>query len=249
MPTSSSKGLPSGDQVGSDAADVSAREDDAKRRLIAAAGPVFAKCGFDRATIREICREAGANIAGVGYHFGDKFGLYREVIRTIRVRCQATHSLPPPVGLAPRDELHHFVSQMLQQMLSGDDSGWEAQLMMREMNHPTAVFTEMVEESFRPSFVRLTTVIRSISPAETPVDVIEKLALSVVGQCLYYRVGGEVVRQLIPEERRAACFDVDSLARHITGVTIAAAEQSLSKLHGDSLQPVADTDSFRRATQ
>ncbi len=216
----------------------SVREDDAKQRLVAAAGPVFAKHGFDRATVREICREAGVNIAAVGYHFGDKFGLYREVIRTIRGRCQASHSFPPPVGLAARDELHHHVSMMLRQMLSGDDSGWEAQLMMREMNHPTGVFVEMVEESFRPSFNRLTTVIGALAPASTPIDVLEKLALSVVGQCLYYRIGAGVVRQLIPEARRAAAFDADSLARHITGVIIAAAEQSLAQGHGVSLQPV-----------
>jgi AcrR family transcriptional regulator len=221
-----------------DVVNVAGREDDAKRRLLDAAGPVFARHGFDRATVRQICREAGVNIAAVGYHFGDKFGLYREVIRAIRSRCQTAHLTPPPVGLCPRDQLYFHVKLMLRQMLSGDDSGWEAQLMMREMNHPTAVFTEMVEESFRPGFLRLTSVIGQLAPEGTPIDMIEKLALSVVGQCLYYRVGGGVVRQLIPEDRRNACFDLDSLARHITGVVIAATEDSLAMRCGQSLNPV-----------
>lgn len=205
---------------------------------MAAAGPVFAQRGFDRATVREICRKADVNVAAVGYHFGDKFGLYREVIRNIRSRCR-DKVLAIPVGeISPREELHLHISLMLAQMLSGDDKGWESQLMMREMNHPTAVFAEMVEESFRPHFERMKAIISQLSPPGTPVDVIEKLTLSVVGQCLYYRVGGGVVRQLIPEQRRNRSFTLDALARHITGVTIAAAEHALAYQRGETLSPV-----------
>jgi TetR/AcrR family transcriptional regulator, regulator of cefoperazone and chloramphenicol sensitivity len=114
-------------------------------------------------------------------------------------------------------------------MLARDDSGWESQLMMREMNHPTEVFTEMVEESFRPQFEQLIRTIAALSPPETPLHALEQLALSVVGQCLYYRVGAGVVRRLIPAERLAGEFTLEPLARHITGVTIAAAEQGLAR--------------------
>ncbi len=209
-------------------------------RLVAAAGPVFAKHGFDRATVREICREAGVNIAAVGYHFGDKFGLYREVIRMIRRRCQAAHVVELPPDLSPRDRLHLHVKMMLTQMLSGDDRGWESQLMMREMNQPTAVFVEMVEESFRPTFENLKRVLAELCPAGTSEDLLEKLALSVVGQCLYYRVGAGVVRQLIPESRRASSFDVASLARHISGVIIAAAENALALEHSKTIEDALD---------
>jgi TetR/AcrR family transcriptional regulator, regulator of cefoperazone and chloramphenicol sensitivity len=219
--------------------DVVVREDDAKQRLIDAAGPVFAHAGFDRATVREICRDAGVNVAAVGYHFGDKFGLYREVIRAVRSRCQGSAFPPPPEDLSPRDGLHYLVTTLLTQMLSGDDTGWESQLMMREMNRPTAVFAEMVEEFFRPMFIRVTTIIERLAPPATPIDVIEKMALSVVGQCLYYRVGAGVVRLLIPEERRAASFDLPALALHITGVTLAATENLLAARFGETLTPIS----------
>ncbi len=214
------------------------REDDAKKRLIDAAGPVFAERGFERATIREICGEAGVNIAAVGYYFGDKFGLYREVIRQIRQRCQAAHAIELPPDMDAKQALHFMISRLLAQMVSRDDSGWETQVMMREMNRPTEVFTEMVEETFRPTFNRLASLIAKIAPANTPLEQIERLTLTVIGDCLHYRVGAAVVRQMIPEPRRSESFDVESLARHITGVIIAAAEHGLAKQHADSLTTI-----------
>jgi AcrR family transcriptional regulator len=222
------------------AAPTASKEDDARARLLAAAGPVFAKHGFDRATVREICGNAGVNIASVGYYFGDKFGLYREVFRMIRGQCHDELPQSPTDASGreigdPRELIYLLIHHLLSRMLARDDSGWESQLMMREMNHPTAVFAEMVEESFRPHFERMMTTIAALSPPDTPVHVLEQLTLSAVGQCLYYRVGSGVVKRLIPPDRLAAQFTVESLARHIAAVTIAAAEGGLAMQHRESL--------------
>lgn len=48
-------------------------------RLLAAGLKVFAEKGFSGATVREICDEAGSNIAAINYYFGDKVGFYQAV--------------------------------------------------------------------------------------------------------------------------------------------------------------------------
>jgi AcrR family transcriptional regulator len=57
-----------------------AREAATRERLLTAAAALFAEHGFRRVTVRDICEEASANVAAVNYHFGDKQGLYREVV-------------------------------------------------------------------------------------------------------------------------------------------------------------------------
>ena len=51
---------------------------------------------------------------------------------------------------------------------------------------------------------------------------LERLAFSVVGQCLYYRVGHDVMNLLVGPERRTQQYDIESLATHISRVTLAA---------------------------
>ena len=51
--------------------------------ILDAAKRLFAAKGFGAATVRDICTEAGANIALVSRYFGSKRGLYAEVCRSL----------------------------------------------------------------------------------------------------------------------------------------------------------------------
>ena len=51
--------------------------------ILDAAKKLFAERGFDAATVRDICTEAGANIALVSRYFGSKSELYAEVCRSL----------------------------------------------------------------------------------------------------------------------------------------------------------------------
>ncbi|QNK59148.1 TetR/AcrR family transcriptional regulator [Paenibacillus sp. PAMC21692] len=57
-------------------------EMDVKRRIVTAAKRLFAKHGFEGTSIRQICEEAGANVALVSYHFGGKESLFGALFET-----------------------------------------------------------------------------------------------------------------------------------------------------------------------
>src|SRR5471032_3118729 len=88
-----------------------ASSDETRRQLLEAAGAVFAEAGFRDATVREICRRAGANVSAISYHFGDKEKLYAEVLR--HSQSTALEKYPPLLGVSadapPEKKLRAFV--------------------------------------------------------------------------------------------------------------------------------------------
>lgn len=51
-----------------------------KKRILASATKLFAQKGFDGVGIREICKEANANICMISYFWGEKEGLYQGIL-------------------------------------------------------------------------------------------------------------------------------------------------------------------------
>lgn len=75
--------------------------DPTPERLLAAAREIFAREGYDGASIRAITAAAGANLGAVTYHFGSKEGLYHAVLEAVlaplrsRVLAACARPLPP----------------------------------------------------------------------------------------------------------------------------------------------------------
>ena len=89
-------------------------QDPTKVRLIEAAGEEFAEKGFECARVRTICERAGANVAAVNYHFGDKEQLYVEAVLDAH-RCgfdrrTTERPMPAAAGRAASGFIHHFLA-------------------------------------------------------------------------------------------------------------------------------------------
>lgn len=55
---------------------MAAGDADVKIKILLAAKKLFALYGFEKTTVRQICEEAGANVALVSYHFGGKENMF-----------------------------------------------------------------------------------------------------------------------------------------------------------------------------
>jgi AcrR family transcriptional regulator len=53
---------------------------DCRKKLIAAATPIFARKGLHGTNVRDLARAAGVNFSMISYHFGGKNGLYAAVL-------------------------------------------------------------------------------------------------------------------------------------------------------------------------
>jgi AcrR family transcriptional regulator len=195
-----------------------------KTRLLEAAGEEFSARGYEGATIRSIAQRAGANIAAVNYHFGDKESLYVQVV--LHAHRSAVPHEPHEMSesLSPPDRLRTWIAQMLRQVLGMEAyPTWHHDVMMREMLRPTRASETLVREVIGPRFQRLRSIIAAICPG-LDARALHAFCFSVVGQCLFYKMTRDMASRLIGREAFGA-LDQEYLARHISGVMLAALEQ------------------------
>ena len=137
------------------------------RRLLEAAGEVFAEHGFNDATIREICKRAGANVAAIHYHFGDKERLYHAVFDYARSCAEQHPEEPVAPDAGPEEHLRAFIRTILARFFDEGRPAWLSKLVAQEMIEPTKVLDALVSERIRPNHERLKVIARELVGAKT----------------------------------------------------------------------------------
>ena len=201
--------------------------DDTRKRLLESAGEVFAEKGYQAATVREICRRAGANVAAVNYYFGGKDRLYFEAVDAAHCAPDAHPTDRWPADASATERLRLFIAQMLGRVLDRSRPSWHVQLIMREMTTPTAACKELVEANVRPRVELLLAILDELVPDTMPAADRHLIAFSIVGQCLFYN-GGNAVAELLVGQEEFRSYDVERLADHITRFSLAAIGQGIA---------------------
>jgi len=197
--------------------------DETRRQLLEAAGEVFAEVGFRKATVREICRKAGANVAAVNYHFGDKESLYAEVLRYSQQK--AFEKYPPLLGVAadapPEEKLRAFVRSFLLRIFDDGSTTWFGKIMSREMVEPTGALDSLLEARIRPMADELRGIVAEILGCPLNSEKVRFCSFSIVGQCVFFHHCRTMILRLFPEQKLDASV-VEQLAGHIARFSLAA---------------------------
>jgi AcrR family transcriptional regulator len=196
--------------------------DDTRKRLIQAGGELFSEAGYDHVTVREICRRAGANVAAVNYHFGDKLGLYTAVILS-QLQFAGEAARANTTGV-PEVQLRSFVHRYLTGLMGTDRPAWVTRLTALEMARPSPALDRVVEQIVRPTEARLRELVSAITQLPADDDRVRMAAHSVVGQCLHYRHAEQVLKRLWPDlwDRKDR---LAILTEHIVSFSLAGMER------------------------
>lgn len=197
--------------------------DETIKRILDAAGPIFADKGFREAHVRDICEAAGVGLASVNYHFGDKNQLYVRVVEAAFEYVMRTDPLPtwpPDTPLVERMRI--YIRALAHRTLRPKDESWQERLLTREVHSPTpgceAVLHRHINEHLQP----LTDLLSEVLPVDLPDIERWRYVFTITGQILHYDSHRDLIALIMGEAADGPAFSADALAEHITRFTLAA---------------------------
>ena len=195
------------------------RDRETRERLLAAAERLFAERGFKKVTVREICRAARANVAAVNYHFGDKLGLYREVLKSAigAIRATTDQARLAGEGQTAEEQLRRFIVIFLQRVLAPRSEPIH-RLLAREVSDPTPALDDVVEQAIRPRIELLSRVIGDIIGCDPDDLRVLRCVGSIQAQSLVFRPNPIAARLGLSIDPTPAL--IDEAARHIAEFSI-----------------------------
>jgi TetR/AcrR family transcriptional regulator, regulator of cefoperazone and chloramphenicol sensitivity len=192
------------------------------RSLLAAASEVFAEKGYQGATIAEICKRAGANIAAVNYHFGDKETLYREAWRHSFSESVKAH--PPDGGVSesapPEERLRGQVAALLSRI--ADEDNREFLIVQKELANPTGLLNEVTREALMPLQQRLEILLRELLGPHVSDMEVGFCGISIITQCInpmVVRRGRK--RKRDNQDGPPGIDDIDAYTNHVVEFSLA----------------------------
>ena len=192
-----------------------------RSKLIEAALEVFGERGYHHATIQQIVRRAGTNVAAINYHFGDKAQFYGEVVSHALNLDQQDAERVDFGDEPPEEQLRTFVFWFIHNIvgLHRPSSSLE-KIHIQEMVNPSPILDTLVDTFIRPNHMKLRAIVAALLPDDATEQDIRHHCFSVIGQCLHYKFARPVMDRLYDDIEFTEDY-VNALAEHITHVSLA----------------------------
>ena len=204
-----------------------------RRALLDAAGQIFAEQGYARATSKDICTRANANIAAVNYHFGSKDGLYAAVLEEAHSRIVSIETLTAAAKsrIEPRLKLKMFLQRIVAEACKSDRDGWELRVLSRELLSRSPMMSRLVENQIAPKAKIVRSVLAELMqlPADDPA--ISRVVLNLMGPFLMLLITDRSLQKQVAPKLE---LDADVLTEHmyiyaLAGIAAVAKERKKTR--------------------
>lgn len=189
-------------------------------RVLAAAREVFAEFGFKGATVREICRHAGVNVAAVNYHFSSKEALFMAALTFEPIN---TLMCADGSALCAQARLTRFMQELITRLMNETGTP-QSRLMVRELVEPTLALDSIVKDVIAPLHEYVGKLVREIVGDKVGADEVRRCVFSIFGQCAFYRNAAEVIRRMHPDLKYDQ-KEIEATAKHIVEFSLAGLER------------------------
>ena len=180
-------------------ADQDELQNEACRRLLAAASEEFARHGYTSARVRQIVDAAKVNVAAVNYYFGGKEGLYRATLRHLAGRpAPAAKGVANRRGRKPAERLQRCVYAILERFIGADRPSPLGRILAHEAMDPTGNVESLIGDTMRPEVERIRELLREIAGPGVPDCKLARAALGILGQCMLYLYARPTIEGLSP---------------------------------------------------
>lgn len=203
-----------------------------RANLLDAAAKVFAEKGFRAATVSEICKMAGTNVASVNYYFVSKEELY---VKAWHRSFQVSIEKYPIDGGVPadapiEDRLRGHIRAVVARCADPDSLDFD--IARQEMASPTGFLTDIMRRSIQPLRETTTQLVRELMGADATELQVELCHASIVSQCfgpfMQKRAWRRVGKEVNPCEEEAAQIDPNAFADHVFEFSLAGIRHVLA---------------------
>ena len=199
------------------------RPDSPRDRLVETAGLLFAKNGYARTTLREICEAAQVNVAAVGYYFHGKRRLHDIAVHMAadivkRELCECPPATPP------LEKLRCFIDRLVYHSDHSVDSSWPMRLVLRELHTPERSDANTVREATSALSTILSALVRELLPASRQADDLSLITFSILAQCV-----SSSLAMHIGDDETGPDLKPSAIAKHIYQYSLAALSEVTSE--------------------
>lgn len=185
-----------------------------RRELLEAAGRVFAEQGYARATSKEICDRANANLAAVNYHFGGKDGLYAAVLEEAHSRLVSVEAVAAAAQsrIDPRLKLKMLLARLVGEIAKKESGAWELRVLSREVLSQSPLMDRLVNNQIAPKAKFLRAIIAEIMELPVEHPAVSRTVISMMAPLIFLLITSrELHRKVAPH----LDYDPAALSEHM----------------------------------